>query len=247
MSLAEYRKTQSEQDRIGDMLALMPSGGAVLDVGARDGYISVRLADRFDSVTALDLQMPSISDERVRCVVGDVTRLSFPSDSFDVVVCAEVLEHVPPHLLNDACCELARVAKRYALIGVPYRQDTRVACSTCGQCGSINPSWGHVNSFNEAKLKRLFSGMEVVKVSLVGECDLYTNRLSAFLMDYAGNPYGTYSQHEPCVFCGAQLASPPPMNPLQKVSAKCAIWGMKAQSVVNGSHANWIHVLFRKC
>ena len=244
--LFEYRESKSEQDRVEDIFNLMPVGESVLDVGARDGYISTRLADRFESVTAMDLQAPSIDDERVYCAKGDVTKLSFPADFFDVVLCAEVLEHISPELLGEACSELARVAKRYVLIGVPYQQDIRVACSTCRKCGGVNPPWGHVNSFSEAKLKALFLSMEVVKVSFVGESNEYTNWLSTYLMWAAGNPYGTYSQDEPCVFCGAKLEPPLPMNALQKLGAKCAVWGMKTQSFFYGARANWMHVLFCK-
>lgn len=246
MNMVEYRETKSEQDRIEGLLRMIPTGRSIIDVGARDGYISLRLVGKFSSVTALDLHPPSISDERVRCVKGDVTNLSFPTGTFDVVLCAEVLEHIPPELLGKACSELTRVAKEYVLIGVPYEQDIRVACSTCGKCGGVNPPWGHVNSFNESKLKALFSDIEMIQVSMVGESDSYTNWLSAKLMNMAGNPYGTYSQDEPCIFCSAKLDPPPSMNLLQKVSAKCAVVMMKAQSFLSRPGSRWIHVLFRK-
>ena len=44
------------------------------------------------------------------CVQGDITALEFPTDFFDIVVCTEVLEHIPSDKLARACPELSRVA-----------------------------------------------------------------------------------------------------------------------------------------
>ncbi len=104
-----------------------------LDVGARDGFISRLLAGHFPFVTALDLELPSIDHERVQSVKGNIAALDFPDASFDLVFCAEVLEHIPKDLLGTACRELARVSKEYVLIGVPYKQDIRVG-RTMGCC-----------------------------------------------------------------------------------------------------------------
>ena len=83
-NLDDYRASAAEQERIADLLRLLPLRGAsVLDVGARDGYVSKRLADRFEQVIALDLQLPVIDDPRVRCVKGDITELEMEDGEFD--------------------------------------------------------------------------------------------------------------------------------------------------------------------
>lgn len=247
MDLTEYRNSASEKSRVSDLMSLLPEGGnSVLDIGARDGFISRLLADHFSMVTALDLEQPSIEHERIQCVKGDITALLFADDSFTLVFCAEVLEHIPTHLLETACRELARVAKEYLLIGVPYKQDIRVGRTTCGSCGKVSPPWGHVNTFDENRLSELFPGFTVAKQSFVGETAAKTNPLSCALMDKAGNPYGTYSQEESCSHCGANLTSPPERNLLQKVLTKAAFIGMSAQRPFLTPHPNWIHLLLRK-
>ncbi len=219
---------------------------SALDVGARDGFISRLLAARVPSVTALDLEEPRIDDRRIHCVRGDVTDLKIPDASFDLVLCAEVLEHIPPPKLGRACGELSRVARRYLLIGVPYKQDLRVGRTTCYTCGKKNPPWGHVNSFDEKRLKELFPEFEVARLSFVGEGEARTNFFATFLLDLAGNPYGPYSQEEPCVHCGAALRSPPQRNLLQKGLTKIACYANEAQKVFCKKRPNWIHVLFKK-
>jgi 2-polyprenyl-3-methyl-5-hydroxy-6-metoxy-1,4-benzoquinol methylase len=142
IEMAAYRNTPSEQERISDLMNIIPKGkDSVLDVGARDGYLSRLLTEHFASVTALDLEKPSIAHDRITCVEGNVTRLELASGSFDVVLCVEVLEHIPGKGLEQACRELSRVAKSHVVIGAPYRQDTRLGRTTCQSCGLSNPPY----------------------------------------------------------------------------------------------------------
>ena len=159
MDLTLYSKSDSERCRIENVLRLIPAtgGASALDVGTRDGYFSKILAEKYDSVIALDLKKPSIDVKNVRCVQGNVTCLQYEDNSFDLVLCTEVLEHIPQNLLEKACAELSRVSKKYLLIGVPYKQDIRLGRTTCCECGRRNPPWGHVSTFDENRLKELFS------------------------------------------------------------------------------------------
>jgi len=244
--LKEYRESDLEKRRTEDLLKLIPdSGGFALDVGARDGHFSKLLAERFKVVTALDLEEPNIANPNVRCVKGDATDLLFDDDSFDLVFCAEVLEHIPSKLLLRACSELSRVSNSHLVVGVPYKQDTRVGRTTCYSCGGKNPPWGHVNTFDTDRLERLFPGFSIEKTSFVGKSDATTNFLSTFLMDLAGNLYGTYDQEEPCIYCGNKLM-PPNRSYLKKILTRAAFYARNATKPFTRSHAKWIHVLFRK-
>jgi ubiquinone/menaquinone biosynthesis C-methylase UbiE len=247
VDLTQYRQRDLEKKRAGDLMRLIPKGGyAVLDVGARDGYFSKLLVEHFNVVTALDLEEPSIRHQKIRCVKGDITRLDYDDNCFDLVFCAEVLEHIPTPLLEKACGELSRVAKTHLLIGVPYKQDLRLGRTTCYCCGKKNPPWGHVNTFDENRLQNLFPKFDAITISLVGETNKRTNVISTFLMDLAGNPYGTYSQEEPCIHCGEKLKNPPPRNLLKKMITKIAFYAQNIQKPFIRPQANWIHVLFQK-
>ena len=247
MDLTEYRASSSEQERTADLLRLMPARGRhALDIGARDGHFSRLMADRFDRVTALDLTEPVISHPTVRCVKGDAAELQFSNGIFDFVFCAEVLEHVPPPTLYKVCQEIERVSGQWMLIGVPYRQDIRVGRTTCYSCGKQNPPWGHVNSFDEQGITKLFRHSKVEAISFVGTNRAQTNLLSTKLMDFAGNPYGTYDQEEVCIHCGQQLSSPPNRTVVQRVATKAAFWSRKVSESFAKPRGNWIHVVLRK-
>lgn len=241
------RESKSEVARIADLMGLVPPQvGTAVDVGARDGFLSRLLADRGIAVTALDLEKPAFVDARIACVQGNATALDFDDNTFDLVFCTEVLEHIPSELLEKACQELGRISNRHLLIGVPYKQDLRLDCSTCRGCGKTNPPWGHVNSFDEARLQGLFPAYRMARTEFVGVTTEATNFLSSLLMNMAGNPYGTYIQDEPCIHCDAPLAPPPPRTLLSKILSKAAVMARKPQAPFVQARSKWVHVLFEK-
>jgi SAM-dependent methyltransferase len=243
--LEAYRNSPSEIARTNDLLRIVPKNRmSVLDIGARDGHFSKLLQAHFTEVTALDLETPKFEAPGVRKLAGDVTKLEFPDNSFDCVFCAEVLEHVPD--VSKACLEIARVARHEVIIGVPYRQDIRLGRTTCENCGYFNPPWGHVNSFDEQKLARLFPSMRVVSSSFVGKSKGATNTLSVALQDFGGNPWGTYSQEEPCLGCGQRLNATPSRTVLQRIACGLGVLLNRAQQSLTSSHGNWIHLLLAK-
>lgn len=247
MNLDEYRGSDREIMRTADLMRLAPSSGkTALDIGARDGYFSCLLADRYTEVVALDLTKPTIQDQRIRCVAGNLINLDFPNQFFDFVLCAEVLEHIPSNQLHQACRELARVTHGNLLIGVPFKQDLRLHRTTCRTCGTVNPPWGHVNHFDERRLRELFADLVVVERSFVGELCETTNGLSAALMNYAGNPFGTYGQDEPCIKCGGKLHPPPRRSMPQRLATRMAHWLTQVQQNFVTPHAIWIHLLLRR-
>lgn len=241
------RTSDQEMARTRDLFDLIPNQGkTALDIGARDGYFSRLLAERFEHVVALDLEKPDIDHPRIEPVKGDASQLDFGDNAFDFVVCAEVLEHIPPHLLEQVCREIVRVAEQVVVIGVPYKQDLRLGRTTCQACGKVSPSWGHVNSFDENRLKALFQGLALTRVSYVGSSTNSTNAISAALMDFAGNPYGTYEQEEHCLWCDNVLMRPTHRTLTQKMATKLALTLNNTQRLFSRPRANWIHLRFEK-
>lgn len=91
-------------------------GQRVLDVGCAGGFMAEALAKRGATVTGIDPAGAAIEAARrhadehglsIRYDVGKGEALPYPDDSFDLVVCVDVLEHVES---VDACIgEMARV------------------------------------------------------------------------------------------------------------------------------------------
>ena len=251
MDLESYRNSEREQERINNLLSLIPKAGkTILEIGARDGYMSIKLSEHFQTVVALDLQKPNIDFPGVVPVHGDIISLEFSDNTFDCVLCSEVLEHISPDLLNRACNEITRVAKRYVIIGVPFEQENRIGRTTCANCGKGNPPYGHVNTFSIKRLRKLFKDVRIKEIAFVGqEKNIKANRLAMVFMSFAGNPFGTYDQEEKCLYCKQSIIAPAGKQPFfKKVSAKFA-WGLiRVQNFHKKqlSKPIWVHVVLSK-
>ncbi|MFH1563682.1 MAG: class I SAM-dependent methyltransferase [Nitrospirota bacterium] len=247
MDIKKEKEISMEEERISNLINIIPKGRhSVLDVGARDGKISILLTAFFKNITALDLQKPNISDKNIISLQGDVTHLEFPDDSFDTVICTEVLEHIPHNLLRKACDEISRVVKYDIVISVPYKQDIRVGRTTCLSCGKKNPPWGHVNVFDENYLNELFQGLICKQISFVGENKSKTNFVATLLMDLAGNSYGTYNQKERCIYCQEKLQQPSVSTLSQKIYTKLALYLNSIQGYFISPEPIWIYVVYSK-
>jgi len=99
------------------------SPARILEVGVGEGEVTARLAQRWPDATfcGVDLPDPELAGhwegKGFSPLFGDIGRLPFEDDTFDLVLCIEVLEHVPfPEL---ALAELHRVARRDLVTSVP--------------------------------------------------------------------------------------------------------------------------------
>lgn len=88
-------------------------------------------------------------------VAGDLLTLPWQDESFDAIVCCEVLEHLPDH--ESALIEIFRVLKKEGLllVTVPDRQE--ISWTVCPQCGLRVYRGGHVRSFSPDDLRDLLA------------------------------------------------------------------------------------------
>lgn len=103
--------------RITDWCELK-AGDRVLDFGCFDGWLLRRLDEDVGiegvgvDISEVALALARGFDERSKLTFlhSDGTRLPFEPESFDVIVCSEILEHVPD--LGPVMAELVRVLRR---------------------------------------------------------------------------------------------------------------------------------------
>lgn len=135
----------------------------VLEVGCGQGWLLAEVARAVPGarLSGIDIRPEAIDYARsvvpsAQLGVADATVLPFADDSFDVVVCSEVLEHVgDPRIVAE---EIRRVGAGHAVISVPYEPWFWAAnlvrgkyLSTLGNCP------GHIHHFTRARFRRLLS------------------------------------------------------------------------------------------
>jgi 2-polyprenyl-3-methyl-5-hydroxy-6-metoxy-1,4-benzoquinol methylase len=134
--------------RVSYVADLLRPGGDSLDVGVGAGQFLNVLArsGKFRSVVGVDKTKykkytelePNISTLR-----GNIADLQFEDNSFDVVTCMEVLEHIPSEVFLTGLAELRRVCRGQLIISVPYREREPI-------------SKFHVRRFEAADILELF-------------------------------------------------------------------------------------------
>lgn len=98
--------------QINEIIKLKPS--KVLEVGIGNGFVRRYLKEKGLDVTTLDIAQSLEPD-----VAGSGLAIPFKNGSFDVVVCCEVLEHLPYSELSKALKEIHRVSLKYVVLSLP--------------------------------------------------------------------------------------------------------------------------------
>lgn len=139
---------------------LSPVPERVLDVGCGSAWVARRYSGTATKVFSFD-----ISDKNTKqalslypvdnhfAVTGDVYRLPFRENSFDGIISAEVIEHVPN--LHGYLANLIRVLKPGGrlVISTPYNE--KIIYSLCIHCNRPTPQHAHLHVFTEVSMQKI--------------------------------------------------------------------------------------------
>lgn len=177
------RKTRYEREGLWGSLAALPDirqkvdvfkhtipddVETILDVGCGDGAITNEL-NRHWKVTGVDSSRAALAHVTAEAVEAEASALPFPDKSFDLVLSSQMLEHLNADDYLRAVAEIRRVARRYVLISVPYREDLGMRLVRCPRCGWQGHVWWHRRRFTIDSLVRDLAGWDPLDVRLFGE------------------------------------------------------------------------------
>lgn len=132
---------------------ILDDAKSVLDVGVGPGALLnyLHMSGRHEQVTGIDIRRYSklvLMDNAIDFRIMDAAKLDFNADAFDVVVCMEVLEHMPTETMMRAIAELKRVSRRRLIVSVPYLEPEPL------------PPY-HLQRFDEDRIRNTFAGADV--------------------------------------------------------------------------------------
>lgn len=104
----------SYYEQLQQALRLKPTN--ILEVGVGDKFFGNFIkANTAIPYTSIDIAVDLAPD-----IVGSVDAMPIADGAFDLVCAFEILEHLPFERFEASVAEIARVAKRHALISVPH-------------------------------------------------------------------------------------------------------------------------------
>jgi len=97
------------------ILTLSPFLKKLLVVGKGDGIVANILKEYTSEVKTLDIDYKLKPD-----YVASVEKMPLADNNFDIVLCTEVLEHLPFEKFEKSLSELKRVAKKCVILSLPH-------------------------------------------------------------------------------------------------------------------------------
>lgn len=164
---SEMKISAQEETRIKNTIDFIPNEiNTLLEVGCGDGRIINRLIGKYKKICGLDISSNALKYVKTPKIQGSLEKLPFPDNSFDIVICCEVLEHLPYPIYNKALKEIERVSKNYILISVPNDEKLDYGMIKCPKCGCSSHIWRHLRSFNNESLKSVFENFKIEKTKI---------------------------------------------------------------------------------
>ena len=148
----------------------------VLDVGAGTGRHAIRIAERGARVTAVDFSdemlakaRQKLGADKVRWLAHDVVRpLPFGANSFDRVLSALVLEHIPVDELASLFLDLGRVARHDGVIVVTAMHPAMflkgVSANFRDESGEVRPR-SYVATLSDYVMGAVQAGLVIVSLA----------------------------------------------------------------------------------
>jgi ubiquinone/menaquinone biosynthesis C-methylase UbiE len=137
-------------ERVYKIIGNVNENKLILDLGCGDGVFTRMLSCKSNAVVGMDISAEDLKKARDHCstlnnnskiifAMGDVTSTKFDDNSFDIIICTSVLEHILD--LDAVLREIKRLLKKdgFAVIGYPI--ETRLMLTF------LRTLWPESNSF----------------------------------------------------------------------------------------------------
>jgi SAM-dependent methyltransferase len=229
-----------EWSRIVETVKMIPEGvKSIVDVGCGDGLLTNQLLGKYEKILGIDLSSEALRHVKTEKLQGGIDQLPLADQSFDLAVCAEVIEHLPCTVYERALLELQRVAHKYLLISVPNDEFLRDRFVRCPLCCCTYHRYRHVQSFNLERLKNLLPYFEYVNHRYMGGLTVRPYRWDTLLRQNLGGHWNI-SDHCVCPQCGYTGT-----GPLKRGLISCTLSVLR-KLLPCQRKPHWVAVLYKR-
>jgi SAM-dependent methyltransferase len=229
----------ASEERVPITLAMIPNDiSTVLDVGCGDGTMLTSIDPALMKV-GLDISRTALrlvkTGDRI---LASSNALPFKEGVFDLVLCTEVFEHLP-HIIHEiTVSEIQKVAKKYILLSVPFREDLERKQSRCSRCGYVFHIHLHLRSFDLPGLKSLFPYYSLDHYRFSGPQEKTFPRWLLKIRRKYGRRW-EWDKNALCPHCGHKSNHPPQRSITSTVTSLLA-------NLTGKRHPKWVSALYIK-
>ena len=180
-----------EREKIVDsFISRCENVNSFLDAGCAEGHYLSKFQEKFKENVGLEfdehrsLRASQNLSKKALVVRGSVENLPFKDNSFDLVLCSEVLEHIPDW--KKALSELQRVSRKYIVLTIPLEKAFFWRFFSI-----IAPpiTRGHLHRLGSLDIKHNLNG----KFKLIGSEKVYLPFFNSMFSQNTSEKYGIYS------------------------------------------------------
>jgi SAM-dependent methyltransferase len=155
----------ANRERIEQTLAIVPEGvKLILDIGCGDGTISNFLISDQRKIYGVDISSVAIKHFRGMGVISSIENLPFPNKFFDLIICAETLEHLPDGIYEKSLNEITRVTREYIVASTPNDEYLPAGYVKCDACGFVYHANLHQRAYTDETYRDMFDGFNLLKL-----------------------------------------------------------------------------------
>lgn len=243
--------TAEDYERIKTISNLFPHNvESIVDVGCGNGVFVNFLVNgsrKYKRVCGVDRSITALGFVKSEKIQASIDKLPFHDNEFDLVLCLEVIEHLPQNIYRQGLKELTRVSNKYIIVSVPNEQNIEIGRITCLDCRTLfNPDL-HLRSFTRDSVSNLLNdyGFTCKEIIFVGEKVCYP------ILDdinYIRNKYKTlvnpWDFNILCPVCGSLL--PGKKSSTQKGSIISTVKGFIQGVWPKITKGRWITAVYEK-
>lgn len=144
---------------------------SAIDVGCGDGKLTEIISQETGlDIVGFDSSAEALSRMNLETIQGDAATMPFGNAAFDLVLSTDTLEHIPDETYDQAWSELFRVAKKYVMVAVPFRENLLDSTAKCSKCSTqYHVNW-HQRSYDiDSFSQKAPAGWYVQSIVVSGE------------------------------------------------------------------------------